>query len=201
MDDDTNYWSKLMETDEGAANYMESYGEGPGSALRFKLGKLLKPGEWVLDVGCGPGWNFDHFLNHGPSVIYRGMDYSERFVRVASERVKPMKIFSKGDVREIPALGSSFDVVILQDVLEHTNGYEKPLSEALRVARRRVIVTFWRMGEDVRTKTNDDGDDGWGSEYNKQEWEEYLNTLPVAWYHDSVPRKDTQHDIYVLDKQ
>ena len=83
-DDNTNFWSKHMDTDEGAANYMLSYGEGPGTVTRFKLGLYLNPGEWVLDVGCGPGWNFDHFLEHGPSVVYRGMDYSERFVRVAS---------------------------------------------------------------------------------------------------------------------
>lgn len=180
---------------------MLTYDEGPGSPLRYELGKLLKPGEWVLDVGCGPGWNFDHFLEYGPSVIYRGMDYSDRFVRVALERTKPLKVFKMGDVRKIPEPGSSFDVVILQDVLEHTNGYKIPLKEALRVARRRIIVTFWRMSDGEADQINDDGDDGYGAAYSRSKWEAYLDTLPVDWSHNSIPRKDTRHDIYTLDKR
>lgn len=196
-----NYWDKLMGTDEGAANYMLSYGEGPGSELRYKIGSYLKPGEWVLDVGCGPGWNFDHFLEHGPSVIYRGMDYSERFIRVASDRVKPMKIFKVGDVRKIPEEDKSFDVVILQDVLEHTNGYEKPMSEALRVARRLVIVTFWHLTEDddhINENPEENDLDGWGAWYSQPKWEIFLDTLKVTWEHERLPRKGAFHDIYVI---
>ena len=77
-----NYWDKLSGTDEHAASYMETYGEGVGSPLRHLIGKYLKSGEWVLDAGCGPGWNFDHFLKFGPSIKYRGEDYSERFIPV-----------------------------------------------------------------------------------------------------------------------
>lgn len=197
-----NFWDKHMDTDEGAANYMLSYGEGPGTITRFKLGLYLKPGEWVLDVGCGPGWNFDHFLEHGPSVIYRGMDYSERFVRVASERVKPMKIFKVGDVRKIPEDNGSFDVVILQDVLEHTNGYKKPLEEALRVARNRVIVTFWHLmhDKDEDNDINDDGDDGWGAWYSKSKWEKHLDTLGFPWVHDEIPQENKTRDFYIISK-
>jgi ubiquinone/menaquinone biosynthesis C-methylase UbiE len=38
-----------------------------------------------------------------------------------------------------------YDVVIMQDALEHTNGYEKPVREALRVAKKRAIFTFWHL--------------------------------------------------------
>ena len=193
-----NYWDKLLGSDEHAAQYMETYGEGAGTPLRLKIASYLEPEEWVLDVGCGPGWNFDTFLNHGPAVYYRGMDYSERFVRVASERAKPMKIFSKGDVRKIPAPDKSFDVVIMQDVLEHTNGYKKPISEALRVARRLIIVTFWRMGKGD-DQINDDGDDGWGAVYGQEKWEKYLDSLELKWNHERIPRKDTYHNIYTIE--
>ena len=46
-----NYWDKLSGTDEAAATYMETYGEGVGSPLRHLIGKYLKSGEWVLDAG------------------------------------------------------------------------------------------------------------------------------------------------------
>ena len=190
-----------METDEGAATYMTTYGEGLGAPTRLQLAKYLKSEDWVLDVGCGPGWNFDTFLEHGPAVYYRGMDYSERFVRVANQRVHPLKIFKKGDVRKIPEPDSSFDVVILQDVLEHTNGYKKPAKEALRVARKRVIVTFWRLGSGEDT-INDDGNDGYGAVYGKEKWEKFLDSLGFKWFHDQIFYPETRaRDYYVIDKE
>lgn len=195
-----NYWDKLSGDDESAATYMLTYGEGPGSPLRHKISSYLKTEEWVLDVGCGPGWNFDHLQENGPSVYYRGMDYSERFIRVANQRVAPMKIFSKGDVRDIPAEDKSFDVVIMQDVLEHTNGYEKPLKEALRVARRLIIVTFWHlMDKEEDNPVNDDGDDGWGAWYSGPKWEKYLDSSGLKWTHERLPRKDAFHDLYAIE--
>lgn len=191
-----NYWDNLMEDDDHAASYMATYGEGKGAPTRLKLASYLEPEDWVLDVGCGPGWNFDTFLESGPAVYYRGMDYSERFVRVANQRTG-MNIFKLGDVRDIPERDKSFDVVILQDVLEHTNGYEKPLKEALRVARRLIIVAFWRLQE-TEGHINDDGDDGYGAHYDRHEWEKFLDTLPVDWKHEQIEFNNKARDYYVL---
>lgn len=199
-----NYWDVLMGTDEGAADYMRSYGEGPGSALRFKIGSYLKPGEWVLDVGCGPGWNFDHFMEHGPSVCYRGIDYSQRFIRVASKRVSPLNIFKQGDVRRIAEDDKSFDVVLLQDVLEHTNGYKKPLKEALRVARRLVIVTFWHLTEDddhINDVPEENDLDGWGAWYSQPKWEEFLDSLNLDWQHEILEENNHKRDIYLIKEK
>lgn len=196
-----NYWDKLMGTDEAAAVYMISYGEGPGSPLRHKIASILKSGESVLDVGCGPGHNFDHFLEFGPSVKYRGLDYSDRFVRVANQRTGT-KVFKIGDVREIPEPDKSFDVVIMQDVLEHTNGYEKPLQEALRVAKRLIIITFWHLTEDddhINVNPEENDLDGWGAWYSQPKWEELLNSLNLKWTHEKLPRKDAFHDIYTIE--
>lgn len=196
-----NYWDRLMADDEGAASYMISYGEGPGSSLRNYISALIDDGESVLDVGCGPGWNLDHFTDYGPKISgYRGLDYSERFVRVANQRWDNKRSFGLGDARHLMETNNSFDVVLLQDVLEHTNGYEKPLKEALRVARRRVIVTFWHLTQDD-DHINDDGDDGWGAWYSKPKWEELLDSLNLKWLHDEIPRKDSKWDIYVIDKE
>jgi ubiquinone/menaquinone biosynthesis C-methylase UbiE len=206
-----NFWDKLMDTDEGAASYMLSYDEGPGSPLRHFIGSLINDGETVLDVGCGPGWNYDHFRQYGPKVYYRGLDYSARFIKVAQRRwrelndgqpIPALSPFDVGDVRDIKEYDNSWDVVILQDVLEHTNGYERPLKEARRVARRRIIVTFWHlMDKEEDNPINDDGDDGWGAWYSKPKWEKYLDSLKLHWLHDEIPRKGEKHDIYVIDKE
>lgn len=202
-----NYWDNLMEDDAHAADYMLTYGEGPGAETRLTLASFINEGESVLDVGCGPGWNLDHFMENGPAISkYRGLDYSERFVRVANERAMQKAgtasgPFELGDARKLKQYDDSYDVVILQDILEHTNGYEKPMEEALRVAKKRVIVVFWRMSKGEDDQTNDDGDDGWGSIYSQPKWEKYLDTLGVSWFHHEIFFVNKTRDFYILDKE
>jgi ubiquinone/menaquinone biosynthesis C-methylase UbiE len=160
-------------------------------------------------VGCGPGWNYDHFKQYGPKVKwYKGLDYSERFVRVANARhgVKHDNFcdpapFELGDCRDLKESDNSWDVVILQDCLEHTNGYEKPVKEALRVAKKRVIVSFWHLTEND-DHINDDGKDGWGAWYSKPKWEEFLNSLPnVTWMDLDINANDRVRNFYVIRKE
>lgn len=216
-----NYWDKLMDSDEGAASYMETYGEGPGSETRNIIASFINEKESVLDVGCGPGWNFDHFREYGPRIgIYKGTDYSERFVRIANERFKQKfspgfrenswhkAPFEVGDVRHFKEPDNSWDVVILQDVLEHTNGYERPLREAMRVAKKRIIVTFWRgqmmddFHDDGIDRVRDDGDDGHCGEYSRIAFEKFLDSLDVHWLETQTPEGANRwHIFYVIDKE
>lgn len=203
----SNFWDDLMETDEHAANYMATYGEGPGYTTRITVGSFIDDGESVLDVGCGPGWNFEHFENFGPIPSkYKGYDYSERFVRVANQRVVNKGFepcFVLGDVRDIKEPDKSWDVVIVQDCLEHTNGYKGPVKEALRVAKKRVIISFWHLKDEGPDQINDDGNDGYGAWYGKPDWEMFLNSLPYVWHHTELAPEGKTHkwDFYVIDKE
>lgn len=209
-----NYWDLLMGDDEHAASYMTTYGEGPGTITRKTLEAFVNDGESLLDVGCGPGWNMDHFAQSEVKLRkYKGVDYSERFVRVTNKRIKDehtrnftdmiIKPFELQDCRDLKEDNLSWDVVLVQDCLEHTNGYEKPMAEALRVAKKRVIVTFWHLSEsaDHDEHINDDGDDGYGASYSRPKWEAYLDTLGYTWMHhqimDSMPKV---RDYYIIDK-
>ena len=203
-----NYWDNLLGDDEHAASYMATYGEGPGFETRHTLGSFINEGETVLDVGCGPGWNLDHFMQYGPAISnYKGMDYSERFVRVANERAMQMAgtssgPFVLGDVRDTREPDNSWDVVVMQDVLEHTNGYEVPVKEALRVARKRAIFTFWHLTEND-DHINDDGDDGYGAWYSRPKWETFLDTLGYTWLTVEIQPEGKNHPwhFYIVDKE
>lgn len=208
-----NFWDKLMEDDQHAAEYMATYGEGPGFDTRHALGSFINQDESVLDVGCGPGWNMDHFAQYGPALaVYKGVDYSQRFVRVANRRLKEKRgenfttisvlPFEVEDCRQLKEDAGSYDVVILQDCLEHVNGYETPVLEALRVARKRVIISFWHLTEND-DHINDDGDDGWGAWYSRPKWEKFLDDMKVNWLHHDIWPKESNHtwDFYIIDKE
>ena len=193
-----------MGDDEHAANYMLTYGEGPGCDTRTMLGSFINEGETVLDVGCGPGWNFDHFRKFGPTIrAYRGLDYSERMVRVANKRnpTSGTKRYRVGDARKLKEPDKSWNVVLLQDVLEHTNGYEKPVREALRVASRRVIIAFWHLEDTDNEHINDDGNDGWGAWYDKRKWEEFLDSLDYHWLTTELVQDNKTRHFYIIDKE
>jgi hypothetical protein len=92
-------------------------------------------------------------------------------------------------------------VVILQDVLEHTNGYGEPVKQALRVAKKRVIISFWHLTE-ADDHINDDGDDGWGAWYSRPKWEEFLNTLDYVWFDTQIePEGKHPWDFYIISKE
>ena len=196
-----NYWNKLMGDPVNASQYMASYGEGVGAKTRHELGSFINDGESVLDVGAGPAWNYLHFKQFGPDVRYKGTDYSSFMVEGVKSKW-PEIYFELGDVRKVEESDESWDVVIMQDVLEHTNGYEKPVHEALRVARKRAIFTFWHLADSDTPHINDDGDDGWGAWYDKREWEKFLDSLDLHWLHHQFNYpEDKARDFYIIDKE
>jgi SAM-dependent methyltransferase len=106
------------------------------------LGSLLAP--WlpehgtVVDVGSGDGALAAQLLARRPDVRIEGYD-----VLVRANLPIPVHHF---DGRHLPLPDASADAVVLVDVLHHCDDPEAMLREALRVARRVVIVKDHRLG-------------------------------------------------------
>ena len=102
------------------------------SALRDHVAQLIPEKASVLDVGCGDGLLSHWIIGKRPDVKITGVD-----VLVRSQTHIPIQFFD-GEV--IPYDDASFDVVMFIDVLHHTNDPMKLLNEAVRVARKAVLI-------------------------------------------------------------
>jgi SAM-dependent methyltransferase len=86
----------------------------------------------VLDVGCGDGLVAAGVAAVRPGMVLRGIDVLKR-----PRTHIPVELF---DGRRIPHGDKSFDVVMMVDVLHHSENPEQLLGEAGRVARQCLIV-------------------------------------------------------------
>lgn len=90
--------------------------------------------ESILDVGCGDG----HITNLLPKNLrVVGVDISEE----ALKYVKREKVV--GSIDKLPFPDNSFDLVMINDVLEHLpeDIYDKGLNELQRVANKYILIT------------------------------------------------------------
>ena len=73
----------------------------------------------VLDVGCGPGTNAQHFLQ----TDYLGLDINEQYI--ASARSRYPKEFRAVDVTKFsPPSGETFDCILVNSLLHHLSDEE-----------------------------------------------------------------------------
>ncbi|MBA4313502.1 MAG: hypothetical protein C0417_12835 [Chlorobiaceae bacterium] len=94
----------------------------------------------LLDVGTGTGIFAEAFAKHKIQVT--GIDPNTELLEIA-RAILPEAQFLKGIAENIPFPDDSFDLVILIHVLHETDNMFKALTEAKRVARKRVIILEW----------------------------------------------------------
>lgn len=88
----------------------------------------------ILDIGCGDGY----ITNNLPENIHVvGVDISQE----ALKHVHREKLI--GSITDIPYSNNSFDLVMVNDVIEHLpdNEYRQAISELQRVASKYIMIT------------------------------------------------------------
>jgi len=99
----------------------------------------LKPGDKVLDVGCGKAFLLYDFTQVLPGVRVAGIDISRYAIDHAKEEVKPY--LQVGSASKLPFDSGSFDLVISVTTLHNLYCYDffDALKEIERVGKNKYI--------------------------------------------------------------
>jgi glycosyltransferase involved in cell wall biosynthesis/SAM-dependent methyltransferase len=117
----------------------------PAASARRALADLAAGlGSEVLDLGCGPGALWPHLMRHRPRLRWVGADVTEAMVRAARAAFPTVPVV-QADAGRLPWRDRAFDVVVVRHLLEHIPEplMQRALTEAVRVARRAVVVAFY----------------------------------------------------------
>jgi arsenite methyltransferase len=132
---------------------------------RVRQALALRPGERVLDVGCGPGFLTGEVASEvGADGWVSGIDISEAMLaaaraRSANDPAAAWIGFREGDAMALPFPDGAFDAAVATQVYEYVADVPKALAELARVLRpggRAVIVDtdwdsiVWHSGDRAR---------------------------------------------------
>ena len=144
---DADYWDGDRKFGYGGYKYDGRY-RPVAEAMARHYG--LKPGDSILDVGCGKAFLLYEFTQAVPGVEVRGIDISRYGIEHAKPEVRPF--LQVGDATELPFPDHSFDLVISITTLHNLYCYDldKALREIERVGKKDkyLVVESYRNEEE-----------------------------------------------------
>lgn len=160
----------------------------------------------ILDVGCGTGVMYEvlrqveyEFLEN-----YKGMDITPRWIELCKAKGIPSFV---GDSRNLVGPSgdkipdSSYDCVLCLDILNHQVEFENTLSEALRVAKKAVLVSFFKPFE-TPSRIVQRRENLVYHHFNKDEIERFLSMREhkYMWinHHDRIPNSSRPPHLLIL---
>jgi ubiquinone/menaquinone biosynthesis C-methylase UbiE len=102
----------------------------------------------VLEFACGSANDYRYFDSYGlgPYLDYTGIDLNDDNIANARKRF-PGVGFEVGSILDLPQEDNSVDYVLAFDIFEHLSieAMEQAMSEAMRVAKKGIVVAFFIM--------------------------------------------------------
>jgi len=110
-------------------------------ALNIVKGLNPQFGENILDVGCGDGYYLYLLSNLDVDIKLFGVDCDREALRKAKNNLPRKIILKYGDLMtKLPFKSSTFDKVVISEVLEHLPDENRGLKEVRRVLKKRGVL-------------------------------------------------------------
>jgi len=105
------------------------------------LSEFAKPGETLLDVGCGTGYFYHSLRRRNIPVEYYGIDATGRFIRIGRTELSRYGLpEDRLWIARIEDMAGAVDHVVCMNVLSNLDNFHRPLERMLNMARRSVIL-------------------------------------------------------------
>ena len=127
---DFDYWDGDRRINYGGYKYMPGRWEKVAKAMADHYG--IKPGDKILDVGCGKGFLLYDFTLVVPGVEVYGIDVSQYAIDNSKEEVRDR--LTVGNATKLPWPDQHFDMVYSLNTLHNLHCYD--LDPALREIER-----------------------------------------------------------------
>jgi len=105
------------------------------------LSEIARPGDTLLDVGCGTGYFFHSLKDRAIPVEYTGVDATARFIEIGRATLPRFGLAPEQLVAgRIEDLDGEADHLVCMNVLSNLDNYHRPLERMLLMARKSVIL-------------------------------------------------------------
>ena len=133
-----DYWDGDRKICYGGYRYMEGRWEKVARVMAEHYG--IKPGDKILDVGCGKGFLLFDFTKVVPGVEVYGIDISEYAIETSKEEIKDH--LQVANAIKLPFEDHSFDFVYSITTLHNLHCYDldKALREIERVGKKNKYI-------------------------------------------------------------
>ncbi len=172
---------------EGYDCWSETYDATPNPLVSLDRRHTLRaldprPGEWVLDAGCGTGSYLESLCSARSRPV--GLDFSLGMLRMA-QRAAPQAALAQADLnRKFPVRRGAFDALLSALVSEHLADLQHFFSEAFAALRRGGRLIFSAFHPDLALAGIEANFERDGTEYRlgaeRYTVDDYLNHISDA---------------------
>ena len=149
--DEVKYLSFTQKKDDALDEFVDRQTLNPSKrqALDWLAGESSIDERFsLLDVGCGPGAIPQMILsdsNLKERVAYVGVDQSENAIRYCRSRLPDNYVMICQDVLRKALPEDYFDVIMINEVVEHLPSYKKLITDALLKKPKILIITTFAV--------------------------------------------------------
>lgn len=183
--------TRRVDAREGYDLWAETYDETPNAVVamdaRYTLDVLApKPGERILDAGCGTGRHLGPLLRARSNPV--GVDFSRGMLKIARRNYPDVPLALADLQQSLPFENERFDAVLCALIGEHLNELPFALREMHRVLRANGRLVFSVYHPEMAAAGKEANFERSGVEYrlgaHRYTIEDYANLLDNACFED-----------------